>query len=233
MTIEIDTNNPLGLTVAGPGYGNPSAILYPGQTGNQTSAYNYTFAQFPNAQTGIAAGIDYIRGKITSGAATTAGSLVNLFSPNDWSAFARTTGLSPNSLLDPSQAGTYAAGIAAGEGTLNAFGGAGAFTGGGSDSVVGSVLGGVQAQLGNVFGGGVGNPMGTAAGAAATAGKASAETATDWVAKLEAYIAGGAQNVVFVIVGVVLIIGALYAFAVGQGVAPPPGDVAKAALAAA
>lgn len=124
--IEFNTNNPLGLTTAGPGYS--TNVVYPGQSGTQTSSFGYTFAQFPDQSTGIAAGINYIQNKISSGAATTAGQLVNLFSPNDWNAFQQTTGLSANSPLDPSQAGFYASGIAAGEGTLNQFGGTTAFT---------------------------------------------------------------------------------------------------------
>lgn len=124
--IEFNTNNPLGLTTAGPGYS--TNVVYPGQSGTQTSGYGYTFAQFPNQQTGINAGINYITGKINSGAVTTVQGLVNLFSPNDMAAFTQTTGLSANSPLDPSQAGLYAAGIASGEGTLNQFGGTTAFT---------------------------------------------------------------------------------------------------------
>ena len=127
--IEVTANNPLGITVAGPGYGSPYASPSYGGTGTITSGAGYTFDTFPNQQEGIAAGIQYITNKIQSGAVTTAGQLVNLFSPNDQTAFDQTTGLTPTSVLSASSAGIYAAGIAAGEGTLQEFGGTSAFTG--------------------------------------------------------------------------------------------------------
>ena len=119
MAIEDTANNPLGLTTAGPGYS--TNATYPGQNGTVTSGAGFTFATFPDQATGIAAGVQYITNKITSGAATTVQQLVNLFSPNDLTAFEQTTGLSANSPLDPAYAQLYAAGIAAGEGTLNNF----------------------------------------------------------------------------------------------------------------
>lgn len=120
MAIEINTNNPLGLTTAGPGYSTDH--WYPGQTGSQTSGAGYTFAQFPDMKTGFGAGVDYITRKINSGAVSTAGELVNLFSPNDMSAFSKVTGLSANSPVSAGNASTYAQGIAAGEGTLKSLG---------------------------------------------------------------------------------------------------------------
>src|ERR1700739_3731392 len=98
MTIEQRANNPLGLTVAGPGYS--TNVQYPGQHGTLTSGAGYTFAQFPDLATGFGAGVDYVAKKINSGAASTVGQLVGLFGASDMSAFTA-AGLCPNSILDP------------------------------------------------------------------------------------------------------------------------------------
>lgn len=203
MPIEVDANNPLGLTVAGPGYGTPGAILYPGQSGDVTSGLGYDFATFPDQQTGIAAGIDYIQRKISSGAVNTVQGLVNLFSPNDLAPFEQQTGLGPFSPLDPAQAGTYAAGIAAGEGTLAAFGGPAAFTGsasGNTSSVPAN--GGASAVGGNSGASGSGDPLGFQ--------KA--------VSGLETWFGEVTGSVTFVILGFVLIGGAIIIFANQSGV---------------
>lgn len=199
MTVEINANNPLGLTVAGPGYGNPDAFLYNGQTGHLTSGLGYTFATFPDQQTGISAGIQWIADQINKGRVATVSALVNLFSPNDLNAFTQTTGLQPSAQLDPSQAPLYAAGIAAGEGTLNAFGGVNAFTGGGSSP----------------------NPATAAGGAPAGGGKASGGNDPFGINKIfsgfESWIGGATMSVVFVILGIVLVGGALIMFANDTG----------------
>lgn len=220
MGIEFDTNNPLGLTTAGPGYS--TGFTYPGQVGTQTSAYGYTFAQFPDQRTGIAAGIDYIGRMINSGRATTASALANLFAPSDLGPFEQTTGLSANSPLSAVQAPLYAAGIAAGEGTLSAFGGVPAFTGG----AVGGASGAV-----NDWGGGT-SPN-TGAGAGGAPGAAGAASGGGWLDPLKAWIAGSAQNVVFVIVGIVVLLMALYMLANRMGAAPDPAELAKGVTAAA
>lgn len=209
MAIEIDTNNPLGLTVAGPGYGNPNSTLYAGQTGAQTSGLGYTFAQFSSPQNGIAAGIAYIQKKITSGAATTAGQLVNLFSPADQSAFTAITGLQPSATLDPTKAGLYAAGIASGEGTLAAFGGTSAFTG--TTAVTTATSGATD-------------------GATTPATPAAPPAKNDPIAQIEAWFASISGSVLFVVLGIIFLIGALYMLAVQQGVAPSPKELGQAAL---
>lgn len=156
MPIEVDTNNPLGLTVDSPGsYGNPvDAILYPGQTGHQISSLGYNFASFPDQLTGINAGIDWIKRHISSGATPTVGSLVStLEGPGEtgWQAFSQTTGITdPNTQTDPSQSGLYAAGLAAGEGTLQAFGGAAAFENAGYGYTSAPKASGSGGLLGNV-----------------------------------------------------------------------------------
>lgn len=184
MSIEVNTNNPLGLTVAGPGYGNPDSYLYNGQIGAQTSGLGYTFAQFPDQQTGINAGIAYITNKINTGQVTTVHDLVNLFSPNDLPAFEQTTGLSSGTTLDASQAPLYAAGIAAGEGTLQAFGGVSAFTG----------------------------------GSTATSGPATSGASTsDWISRIEQWFSQITASVTFVILGLIVLIGAIIIFAQQQG----------------
>lgn len=195
MAIEINANNPLGLTVAGPGYGNPDAILYPGQSGATTSGLGYTFATFPDAQTGISAGIGYILDKIRSGAVSTVQGLVGLFSPNDLAAFTQTTGLGPGATLDPSQAGLYAAGIAAGEGTLGAFGGVGAFTGSPSAPGKATAVGGAPGAGGKASSGN--DPLGV----------------NKIIAGFETWVGSASMSVVFVILGIVLVGGALIMFA--------------------
>lgn len=217
MGIEVNTNNPLGLTVAGPGYGNPTASLYPGQTGAQTSAYGYTFAQFPTQQTGVSAGIDYIKRKIASGAATTAGQLVNLFSPADQSAFTAVTGLQPGATLDPTQAGLYAAGIASGEGTLAAFGGTSAFTGTGATSQTGPADG---------------TSTSTTTTPAPSSGGSSSSNSLNPIKQFEAWLTNISGSVLFVVLGIIFLIAALYMLAVQQGVAPSPKELGEAALAA-
>lgn len=231
--IEFNTNNPLGLTTAGPGYS--TNVVYPGQSGTQTSAYGYTFAQFPNQQTGISAGISYIQNKINSGAATTAQGLVNLFSPNDWNAFQQTTGLSPNSPLDPSQAGFYASGIAAGEGTLNQFGGTTAFTQanpGSSDvSWQTDPLGAAWNLLQNMAVSSIGMApsSATAPVSESTKGSSPVPTLNSWLDK--AFSAGNVQTWLgrgaIVVLGVVFVIIALFILAKG------PQIVTKAAAVAA
>ena len=226
MPIEVDTNNPLGLTVAGPGYGNPSAILYPGQIGDETSGLGYTFAQFPTQQSGIAAGIAYIAGKIQSGAVSTVGGLVDLFSPNDQSAFTATTGLPASAPVSASNAPLYAAGIAAGEGTLSAFGGASAFEGSAattSPSTGNPILDAMQQAAGAVV-----NPIAAAGNAAGPLAGAAGGSA-----QLQAWLTGISGSVVFVVVGVVILLGVLYMLAVDQGVAPPPSEVVAGAAVAA
>lgn len=225
--IEFNTNNPLGLTVAGPGYS--TNVQYPGQTGVQTSAYGYSFAQFPNQQTGIAAGIDYIQRKI-GGGITTAGALVNQFSPNDWSAFHQVTGLDTNSPLDPSQAGLYAAGIAKGEGTLDQFGGASAFTGGGSNWQT-DPLGTAWNFLQNMAVSSIGMAPNSATAPLnqSLQGSSPVQGTTDWLNK--AFSAGNVQSWLgrgaLVVLGVLFVIIALFVLAKG------PQVVAKAAAVAA
>ena len=118
MPIEQATNNPLGLTVAGPGYGNPNAVLYPGQTGAQTSGLGYTFAQFPDVSAGFNAGVQYIADKINSGKVTNVGQLVSLFGPSDINAFTA-AGFSANSPVTASNASEYAQLVATGEGNAS------------------------------------------------------------------------------------------------------------------
>lgn len=207
MALEISANNPLGLTVAGPGYGDPTnSSAYAGQTGVITSGLGYSFATFGTQSAGIAAGINYIAGKIQSGAVSTVSQLVNLFSPNDEAAFEQTTGLTASSPVSVGQAGLYAAGIAAGEGTLSAFGGANAFTGNpASIGAANASVGGAQSQAGGQL-----------------------------LTGLEKWVGASTGNIVFVVLGIVMLAAALYMMAVAAKVAPPPAEVVKtAALAAA
>lgn len=264
--IEVTANNPLGITVAGPGYGSPYASPSYGGTGTITSGAGYTFDTFPNQQEGIAAGIQYITNKIQSGAVTTAGQLVNLFSPNDQTAFDQTTGLTPTSVLSASSAGIYAAGIAAGEGTLQEFGGTSAFTGSnlntGSASVnvgipgatvtlpsagggavasnsgtgIGSIIADIAdypaALITGLFGGNTtptaaqgANGPATATGAATGAGvNAASGNAFSGFAQFLTQIG---PSVVWVLLGVVLILGAIILFAHDNG-AIDAGPVAEA-----
>lgn len=208
MSIETQANNPLGLTVAGPGYGNPAALLYPGQTGTLGASTGYTFATFGSAQDGINAGVNYIAQKIQGGVSTVS-QLVNLFSPNDLTGFEQITGLGPNDPVNIGQAGLYAAGIAAGEGSLSAFGGSSAFTG--STASVGA--------------------------AQTNVGTGQSQAVSGWLGGLEKWVGAATGNIVFVILGIVLLAAALYMMAVSAKVAPSPaqigGAVKDAALAAA
>lgn len=201
--IEVQANNPLGLTIAGPGYS--TGVTYPGQTGTVNSGLGYTFPTFGSPGAGISAGINYIAGKIQSGAVTTVSQLVNLFSPQDETAFEQTTGLTASSPLNIGQSGLYAAGIAAGEGTLSAFGGVSAFTGNAAS------VGAANAS--------VGAAQSSAVGSA--------------VSGLEKWVGASTGNIVFVILGIVFLAAALYMMAVAAKIAPPPSEIANAAVVAA
>jgi hypothetical protein len=193
VAIEIDANNPLGVTIAGPGYGNPNGAPSYGATGTVTSGLGYTFDVFPNQQAGIAAGETYISNQIASGKATTLSGLANLFGgASSLGPLEQVTGLGPNSAIDTSQSGILAAGIAAGEGTLSAFGGVSAFTGNSGTS----------------------SPSVSAATpGAAGAGSSGGNPVTNFFSGLETWIANATGSVVWVIVGVVLLGGALLIFA--------------------
>lgn len=234
MSIEVNANNPLGLTTAGPGYGNPYAILYPGQTGNTTSGAGYTFATFGSQESGIAAGINYIQQKIAAGF-TSASSLVNLFSPNDQAAFDQVTGLSPDSQLTMSNAGLYAAGIAAGEGTLSAFGGEQAFTGGQTQSAAtpSSVQSTISQWLnflaGNAPAGQNSNLAGDTANAVSGSNPSQSSTPS-LVSQVESWLGGLALPAVWVVIGFVLVIGAVLIFAMNSNTVKEAARAAATAI---
>lgn len=147
MPIEVDANNPIGITIAGPGYGNPNGSPTYGAQGVITSGAGFTFDKFATPQQGIQGAIAYITKQINNGV-NSVSALISKFGPNDLQPFLKVTGLQPNSPLTASQAPLYAAGIAAGEGTLQAFGGVAAFTGQATDAATAVVGNNASASAG-------------------------------------------------------------------------------------
>lgn len=121
--LALENNNPGNLTVNYQGQ-----ILYPGQTGTMTSRNGFTYATFPDAQTGFAALVDYIKRHVANGVSTVGG-LLNLFgapsggansanpNPNAYTSnFDNYTGLAPNSSILGIDPNVLAGGIATAEG---------------------------------------------------------------------------------------------------------------------
>lgn len=96
---------------------------------------------------------------------------------------------------------------------------------GGSGFDIGQVLGGVFGS-GNYLPGVGGSAIGAAAGQLAPGAKPASKGP---LGDLEAWLTSIGQNVAFVIVGLVLLLGALYMLAVQAGAAPPPEKIAEGA----
>lgn len=143
---------PIGITLLNPGdltVNKPGQILYPGQTGTG-QGNGLTYAQFPTADAGENALVDYVTRHIASGwttlsqfvygfLGTSSNNAANPHVQNYLNTVSQTTGIAPNATITSSEATAIAAGISKAEGTSSAFNfGAGASTVGGNSSPVNS-----------------------------------------------------------------------------------------------
>jgi hypothetical protein len=226
--IEVQANNPIGLTVAGPGYGNPSAILYPGQTGGLTSALGYTFATFQNMGAGIAAGASYLSQRANE----TIGQLLAQSFPGD-QAYVESQGFDPNATVGSVNVGSLEAAIAGAEGTLSAAGGTAAFANPSSGlSPAPAGPGGfssddplnVLCQLTGICDNSTAPQPGAGVTAAPGPNQAGSGASSsdplglgNILGSAETWLASIGGPVVFVVVGVVFLLGALLIFAKTSG----------------
>lgn len=172
-------------------------------TGSLTSGAGYNFDTFSTPQQGFAAGVQYI----LNHAGETVGQLIGSAFNGD-QASVEAQGVNLNDIVSPSNASQIALGIASNEGGLSAFGGADALTGSttaGSGAASGSILG----SAGNVAQANPNSPV---------------AAALTWLNNI-------GPSILWVVLGIVVLIAALYMLAVEAKVAPPPADIARAALA--
>jgi hypothetical protein len=186
MPIGITLNNPGDLTVLKPGQ-----LLYPGQSGTG-QGNGLTYAQFPTADAGENALVDYVTRHIASGwttlsqfvygfLGTSTNNAANPHVQNYLNTVSQATGIAPNAVITSSEASAIAAGISKAEGTSSAFNfGAGASTVGGNSSPVNSnplVTGWDNLETGtsnliNGSGAGIGGALGASLGATINGGAA-------------------------------------------------------------
>lgn len=182
MTLSIvQANNPLALTISGPGYNFGNSTLYGGQDPslNVSSPNGFTYAGFPTPQIGFQAGVDWLVRKFNG---QTVGSVIGKAFNGDQKSV-QAQGVNLNDPLTSSNAARIAAGITNNEGGFKA-----------SDLLSG--LAGGPAAIGSSLG--------------SSLGQSSGQTVAGWQQAIASFFSiNTAQRGVAIFVGVVLVLAAV------------------------